>query len=395
MAEATEHRVAHAIDLGWRMAELFALNVAYEPGERSRQLLPSRNSLSRRDRLELELLAADGAARRLGVDLCEDHLVELRALADRAAGRDGQESAFREALERCHVALDKSLWTQSEAEGRGYELGIMLSDSYNRICRVYHRHPDAIRDEWLAVFGDERATMLRTLLDNLQSRLDPGAVTVVRDHLNVWRDRVRVALVDDAGAQPPPEAAIAELRSQTIVWRQLLTGDKQPEAFLGPQARARVRDELLHMMWQRYRVWTATLSTVIAAATVAAILWHSQLGDMYGDNKKEVALATSVLISLAGALGISKASINRAIKQDLRKWSALLWNRALSRVVCTETLRIDWVFPQPPRHLWALRAIPRQARELRPELSVGYQELRARVGAAQRAAPISLRRRQS
>jgi hypothetical protein len=43
----------------------------------------------------------------------------------------------------------------------------------------------------------------------------------------------------------------------------------------------------------------------------------------------------------------SGQSINRAIRQDLRTWSNLLWNRALARVVCIETLRIDRVFPTP------------------------------------------------
>src|SRR5438093_8128031 len=98
--------------------------------------------MSRRDRLELELLAAVGTATRLGVDLCQNRVEELRELAGRAAARrDGAEDEFREGLERCHVALDKQLWTHSEAEARAYELGIMLSDTYNRICRVYHENP--------------------------------------------------------------------------------------------------------------------------------------------------------------------------------------------------------------------------------------------------------------
>src|SRR5690242_1760242 len=114
----TEERVALAIDLGWRFAELFALNVAYDPAGSSDHLLPARSSLSRRDRLELELLAAVGAAARLGVDVSDDRLAHLRELAARAAARSGADAEFREELRRCHVALDKQLWTQSEAEAR-------------------------------------------------------------------------------------------------------------------------------------------------------------------------------------------------------------------------------------------------------------------------------------
>jgi hypothetical protein len=122
----TEHHVALAIDLGWRMAELYAIDVQSEPAQRTWELLPSRG-LSRRDRLDLELLAAAGAAMRLGLDMREPRLEELRELAGRAASRTGAEAEFREELERCHVALDQELWAHSEAEGRAYELGIMLS----------------------------------------------------------------------------------------------------------------------------------------------------------------------------------------------------------------------------------------------------------------------------
>jgi hypothetical protein len=340
-------RVPFAIDLGWRMAELFALNVEYEPAERTWHLLPSRNSLSRRDRLELELQAAAGAAGRLGIDICQDRLDELRELAGDAAARTGAEATFRDALERCHVQLDKELWAQSEAEGRAYELGIMLSDTYNRILRVYHERPEAAADEWLAVFGEPRITAVQTLLDNLQSRLNPGAVTVVRDHLNAWRDGVNEALADSHDVEVPGEAATAHVRSQAIAWRQLLTGDKEPEAFLGPEARSRVRDELLRLMWGRYWSWVAALFVALAAASVALLVLHADIGNWYSAHTREAALVTSVIVSLTGALGISKASINRAVRQDLLKWSALLWNRALARVVCTETLRIDWVFPTP------------------------------------------------
>ena len=245
------------------------------------------------------------------------------------------------------MELDKQLWTQSEAEARAYELGIMLSDTYNRIFRIYHEHPEAAREEWLAVFSQPRTTNLLTLIDNLQSRLDPGAATVVRDHLIAWRDRVSDALA--AGDQPelPTEAASRQVRGQTIVWRQLLTGDKEPEAFLDPHARARVRDELVGLMWQRYWIWAVALFVAFAAGSAALLVLHLDVGGWYSDHTRGAAIVTSAVVSLTGALGISKASINRAIKQDLRTWSTLLWNRALARVVCMETLRLDEVFPEP------------------------------------------------
>jgi hypothetical protein len=360
---ATDDRVALAIDLGWRMAELFALNVEYEPVERTCHLLPARGSFSRHDRLELELLAAAGTVQRLGVDLQQERIVELCELAQHSAARDGADARFRDELERCHVTLDKALWMRSEAEGRAYELGIMLSDTYNRIFRVYHEQPDAPEREWLEVFGKPRVQVLLTLLGNLQSRLDPTAAAVVRDHLNTWRERVHGALAEGTEARAPSEAASGELRSQTIVWRQLLTGDKEPEAFLGPEARARVRDELLHLMWQRYWAGAVALSAALAAVLAAVLVWHVDVAHLYSDDRSgRAALVTSGLLSVAGAFGITKASINRAVKHDLRVWSRLLWNRALARVVCTETLRLNDVFPlRPSRRKRALLTLAARA----------------------------------
>ena len=346
---STDPRVALAIDFGWRMAELFALNAEYTPNQCAWHLLPSRSSLSRADRLELEFLAAAGAAERIGVDVPKERFEELRELAVRAAARTGDEAKFRDELVHCHVVINKQLWTRSESEARAYELGIMLSDTYNRISRADHEHPDhdshpePVRREWRAVFEVGRVRTLKTLLDNLQSQLDPGAVAVVRDHVETWSTRVGKALPDRRSGRVPSAHESTQLRRQTAIWRQLLTGDKEPEAFLDPPARARVRDELLHLMWRRYWRWAGCLFLALFAASAVLLVLHA---DVTGWYSKHAALLTSVAVSLAGALGISKASINRGLKQNLRTWSTLLWNRALTRVVCTETLRVDRVFPK-------------------------------------------------
>ncbi|HEX6715112.1 MAG TPA: hypothetical protein VF066_17105 [Thermoleophilaceae bacterium] len=368
---STDERAAFAIDLGWRIAELYALNVEYEPVERLCDLLPGRSSLSRDDRLELELLAAAGAAGRLGVDVSEVRVNELRELAGRAAARTGDaQKEFREALERCHVALDKALWTHGEAEGRAYELGIMLSDTYNRLLRVYHERSAAAAQEWRDVFGEPRITTLLTLLDNLQSRLDPSAVTVVRDHLSDWRERVSESLPEGEDVGPPDATATEHVRSQAVAWRQLLTGDKEPEAFLDPQARRRVKDQLLHLMWRRYWVYALALFAALAVTSGVLVRLHPDIGSWYDHHTRDAALVTSLFVSVAGALGISKASINRAVRQDLRKWSALLWNRALAHVVYLETSHVESVFPQP-RSRWK-RAL-NKADRLRLHLAVVLQ----------------------
>src|SRR5438445_10574890 len=94
--------------------------------------------------------------------------------------------------------------------------------------------------ECQAVFSEPRIRRLKECLHDLQSRLDPRAVTVVSDQLDAWQARVSQTPVT-----PPAEGAVRRLlRRQTIVWRQLLVGDKKPEAFLDRQQRAGLRKEL-------------------------------------------------------------------------------------------------------------------------------------------------------
>src|SRR3954467_10742279 len=81
-------------------------------------------------------------------------------------------------------------------------------------------------------------TQGRRRLDNLQSRLEPGAVDVGRDQVNAWDARVNEVVPRRPKSWAPEKEALADLRSQAIVGGQLLTGDKQPEAFLGADARA-------------------------------------------------------------------------------------------------------------------------------------------------------------
>ena len=50
------------------------------------------------------------------------------------------------------------------------------------------------------------------------------------------------------------------LRRQTVIWRQLLAGDKAPEAYLDRHARAALRDDLRALIWRRYRRWAVVLA---------------------------------------------------------------------------------------------------------------------------------------
>ena len=329
MTASPDGPLAAALLLGWRVAELYAL--VDDTGEPAGDtLLPAHASLEPADQLELQLRAAAGDARRAGVTSRGASLEDLVDASRSAAADPAAAEAFRARLRRCHVEVQKDLWALDEAAGKAYELGNGLSDTYGRIGRAY-RDGDAHR-EWREVFLPDRVERLKKLLDDLQSRLNANGVAVVRAQLDRWCDGVGGRLTPTA---LPPEAAVRRgLRRQTVIWRQLLAGDKEPEAYLDRQARAALRDDLRDLLWRRYRRW-AVLLGALAAALVLAQPHLSQAG--------------SAIAAGAGALGLSRASVLLTVRGRLEQWSRLLWDRALAQRVVEATLTLDAVLPPPPR----------------------------------------------
>jgi hypothetical protein len=196
------------------------------------------------------------------------------------------------------------------------------------------------------VFGAERVRYVFTLLDDLQSRLDPGAVTVVRSQLARWQECVegRIGSASDNLHVEAADLPWEPVECQALVWRQLLTGDKEPEAYLGPEQRAAVRDELWKLMRRRYRGWLVAAGAAVGALTLLGALVGGDIADWYGDNPDFAASLTGLVLSIAGVFGLTRASMVLAMRNSVRTWTELLWNRALSYVVCEATLRLDDVF---------------------------------------------------
>jgi hypothetical protein len=327
MTASPDGPLAAALLLGWRVAELYALvdDTGAPAGD---TLLPAHGSLEPADQLELQLRAAAGDARRSGVTSKGASLEDLVDASRGAAAGGAAAEAFRARLRRCHVEVQKDLWALDEAAGKAYELGNGLSDTYGRVRRAY-RDGDP-HGELRAVFLPERVERLKRLLDDLQSRLNAGGVAVVRAQLDRWCAGVERRLTPEA---LPPEPRVRHgLRRQTVVWRQLLAGDKEPEAYLDRHARAALRDDLRTLLWRRYRRWALLLAAVVGALVLA----RPHLGQL-----------GAAIAAATGALGLSKASVLLTVRGRLEQWSQLLWNRALAQRIVDATLTLDDVLPPP------------------------------------------------
>jgi len=350
----TESQISAAITLGWRIAVLYSLRADELPSSPPDNLLPMRRSLPAAERLALELRAAAGDADRLGIGLGANELDELLGLATLSAQSDAAETQFREAIRAWHISLQTMLWADHEASGKAYELGSFLSDTSNRVVLELRRGSAArshVTRELRCVFARERVERIKRLLDDLQARIDPAAVRIVKQHLTAWQEAVR-----ERTPRHATRAGLEPLDRQAVIWFQLVTGDKEPEAFIGHDDRARVRETMVGRMVRSYKRNWATIAVGLVATAVLAAGAYELLSSQ--DSIRGPILAS--LGPLAGALGLSFISIGLTVRKSLDARAELLWNTALVEVISTKTLRVDDVLkPGPPRRSRLATAMPR------------------------------------
>lgn len=352
----TEPQISEAITLGWRIATLYSLRAGELPAAPPDNLLPMRRSLPAAERLVLELRAADGDAGRLGIGLEPGALAELEALARQAPASEEAEAALRDRVRDWHIDLQTRLWAEHEPIGKAYELGSFISDTSNRVMLELRRPGDRsahVTRELREVFAAHRVERIRRLLDDLQTRIDPAAVRIVKQHLERWQ----VAVAERA-ASCPTRAGLDPLDSQAVTWFQLVSGDKEPEAYIDHEDRARVRGAMLSRTVRSYVCsGRCVLVALLALAALAAlVLVLPGLSEVH--TKQLLAFATPI----AGALGLSLASVGRTVRKSLDARAELLWNTALVEVISQKTLLVEQLLPAlVQRRAWGAAAAPVRA----------------------------------
>jgi hypothetical protein len=337
---AQEPPLTAAFQLGWRVAELYAL--VNDPGEPSDDtLLPGHESLEPGDQLQLQLRAAAGDSRRAGIAAKADELEGLLPDAGEAPGSAEAAERFRAKIRTFHIEISKELWAGDEAAGKAYELGNGMSDTYNLIRIAYRTRSEDLTASWERAFRKRRIERLEKLLDDLQSRLSPGGVAVVRHHLDLWREAVPARIVKPD--RPPEERQVrCGLRRQTVIWRQLLAGDKKPVAYLNGAARAELHGEVRGLAWRGVRPWLIPA----ALGLFAFIFFLPEIVGLYQEGIVGTGVA-SAFLAIAGALGVTKASMAATLRSRLQGWSELLWDRAVALKVSEKTLALEEVLAEP------------------------------------------------
>jgi hypothetical protein len=200
---------------------------------------------------------------------------------------------------------------------------------------------------------------------------------VVSDHLDAWQSRVAAKPF----RAPEVEAVRRLLRRQTIIWRQLLVADKKPEAFLDRHQRATLRGDLARLVWKRYLPCIPALVGVLALLILAAANF-GHIARWYEHNLAATGAAT-VLASVAGALGLTMASVGVTVRSRMSEWTDLLWSRAIAARVTAVTLTVDELLPAPDQHNVAA-TVKRAGRRTRDTTRRATGKLRGAAAATSR-----------
>jgi hypothetical protein len=93
------------------------------------------------------------------------------------------------------------------------------------------------------------------------------------------------------------------------------------------------------------------------------------LASWYDDHKALATVIVGFAGSIAGAVGVTTASIMAALRKNVKAWSELMWNTTLTDVICAETILVGDLLPAPENlaeghRLDLANAVTRSARRL-------------------------------
>jgi hypothetical protein len=123
-----------------------------------------------------------------------------------------------------------------------------------------------------------------------------------------------------------------------------VTGEKEPEGYIGRDERAKVRDTMVKRMLAGYRLKWKRL-VMGTAMTAAFVLGVAQLAKPL--DGAELAPIIAIGGSLAGAFGIKITSIAMTMRRSLDARAELIWNAALVEIICEQTSRVADMFGTP------------------------------------------------
>jgi hypothetical protein len=313
--------VQDAFVFGWRMAELYDREdlPAPRPPATDAPLpshLPGASEMSDYEKARLLVDQAQAASRSLAATLG----VELPTLDTviETLRRPGHHSdEVRREIMAAYVEVRDRVAGAAPLAATSCGVGRMLADT-SLLPRT--GHADLLEER----FDPFRLSNAYRWLDDLSAALPPHAAGAVKASLAEWEGWVQ-SLPRTAGKLRPEcldGAVVRKLRSQGEMWRRLVAGEVAGRSLLRSDDYVAAGERLLQSgrkIAGRFvlRWWPGLLA--IAAVTAAA-LWVAVTYAPSGSPR-----VAAVLVSVAGALGVSWKTVSATLGKALNQAEALLW----------------------------------------------------------------------
>jgi hypothetical protein len=310
-----------AVDLGWRLAQLYDSKELPGPPQttRPKQLpphLPGFGEMTPHEK-------ACALTAHVGADLAS-----LRtALGAELPNVDGVNAALnvaghrhdevRRAVHDLYLEARDRLAGSSPAAAVGFGLGRMLADT---ALLPTSGTPEVLGER----FDRYRLTNAFVWLNDLDAVLPAHSASAVRASLGAWEKWVANRRRPDGTVDPAQvnQRTIRALRRQGDMWRRLLTGEQAADQLLDTRAYVGAAASLLanaRRLVFRY-LWKWLWAILVALASVAASVWAAVTYAPAG-----TARVTAVLVSAAGFLGVSWAGIRATLGRALGQAEQAMW----------------------------------------------------------------------
>jgi hypothetical protein len=310
-----------AVDLGWRLAQLYNSKELPGPPQTTRpkplpshlpgfgEMTPHEKARALAAHVSADL-AFLGAA--LGAELPTVEGVSA-ALSVAGHGRD----EVRRAVHDLYVQARDQLAGSNPAAAVGFGLGRMLADT---ALLPTSGTPDVLGER----FDTYRLANALAWLDELDAVLPAHSASAVRASLGEWEKWVTDQRRPDGTVNRAQvgQGAIRALRRQGDMWRRLLTGEQAADQLLDTRAYVGAAASLLanaRRLVFRY-LWKWLWAILLALAAVAASIWAAVTYAPAG-----TARVTAVLVSAAGFLGVSWAGIRATLGRALGQAEHAMW----------------------------------------------------------------------
>jgi hypothetical protein len=344
-----------AFTIGWELASILR-NAPYEAedGKEEAARLLRLDALSPLMRAELATDLVESNLGRLHPRLAPNKIVSIHLVDGIRSALRKQPAALEAAIKTIHLRMLFAFAAADAGLGRAYALGYELAD----VC-LEPSDQCSFED----AFGIQ-VIPIKDRLADLASSFPPHASRAVVLSLRAWESwSAEPELNGNRLVWASDGAGVKEtLRRQGVLWRDLLAGDKRGQDMLDTghyvQAASSMVATMVPTLWRFAKPIWQPLAAMSGVLLLGALLFAFVPG---------AGKALGTILALAGAIGITSASLKARLGEVTGELQSQLWGAELDRAIAEAVLvgPVGWDAKVEDIHVPASGAEPRVAANLK------------------------------